>query len=92
VITQDIEKNASQLVFDPVGGYLRARGDIDVPKPLRRGLLIDFAARQSRDWYHIQYEETLHLCFLCSRLGHSEIYCSAPSFGIPMGSDLLVWV
>jgi hypothetical protein len=77
-IAQQIDKNATQVVFDPVGGYLRARVTVDVTKPLRRGLLIDSAARQSTDWYEIQYEHLPHFCFSCGRLGHSELFCPTP--------------
>jgi hypothetical protein len=45
---------------------------------LRRGLLIDSAARQSTDWYEIQYEHLPHFCFSCGRLGHSELFCPTP--------------
>jgi hypothetical protein len=41
-------------------------------------ILIDSAARQSRDWYEIQYEHLPHFCFSCGRLGHSELYCPVP--------------
>jgi hypothetical protein len=77
-IARELDKNASQFAFDPAGGFLRARVTVDVTKPLRRGILIDSAARKSRDWYEIQYENVPHFCFSCGRLGHSELYCQNP--------------
>ena len=52
-VAKQIDKNASSVQFDPVGGYLRARVTINVRKPLRRWILIDSAARGGRDWYDI---------------------------------------
>jgi hypothetical protein len=77
-IAKQIDKTATQFVFDPVGGYLRVRVTVDINKPLQRGLLIDSAARQSRDWYDIQYEHIPHFCFSCGRLGHSDLFCPTP--------------
>ncbi|KAE8778169.1 Alanyl-tRNA synthetase [Hordeum vulgare] len=48
-MARQIDENAS-VQLDPFGGYLRARVTIDVRKPLRRWILIDSAARGSRDW------------------------------------------
>ncbi|KAM0887769.1 hypothetical protein ACQ4PT_028791 [Festuca glaucescens] len=75
---KQVDKNASQVVFDPVGGFLRARVTIDVTKPLRRGILIDSAARKCQDWYVFQYEHVPHFCFSCGRLGHSDLFCPNP--------------
>jgi hypothetical protein len=91
-ITKELDKNALLFVFDPVGGYLRTRITVDVSKALRRGLLIDSVARQSRDWYNIQFEQLPHFCFSCGRLGHSEIFCPTPALGAPMRIGLLVLV
>ncbi|KAM0850525.1 hypothetical protein ACQ4PT_053028 [Festuca glaucescens] len=38
-IAKQIDKDATQIAFDPVGGFLRARVTVDVTKPLRRELL-----------------------------------------------------
>jgi hypothetical protein len=75
---KQLDKNATLFVFDPVGGYLRVRITVDVDKPLRRGILINSAARKSRDWYEIQYEHVPHFCFSYGRLGHSELFCPTP--------------
>jgi hypothetical protein len=77
-IAKMIDKEATQVAFDSVGGFLRARVTVDVTKPLRRGLLIELAARKSTDWYEIQYEQISHFCFSCGRLGHSELFCPTP--------------
>lgn len=54
------------------------RVTVDVSKPLRRWILIDSAARGSRDWYDIQYENVPNFCFSCGRLGHDDLLCSTP--------------
>ncbi|KAM0821979.1 hypothetical protein ACQ4PT_071815 [Festuca glaucescens] len=77
-IAKQLDKNASSVLIDPVGGYLRARITVDVNKPLRRGMLIDSAKRQSTDWYDIQYENIPFFCFSCGRLGYSDGYCPTP--------------
>jgi hypothetical protein len=77
-IAKQLDKEASQVAFDPVGGFLRARVTVDVTKPLRRGILINSAARKSQDWYEIQFENLPHFCFSCGRLGHSDMFCQNP--------------
>jgi hypothetical protein len=77
-IAKQIDKQATQTTFDPIGGFLRARVTVDVTKPLRRGILIDSAARKGRDWYECQYEQIPHFCFSCGRLGHSDLVCLTP--------------
>jgi hypothetical protein len=92
-IAKQIDKNSTQVVFDPVGGFLRARVTVDVTKPLRRGILIDSAARKGRDWYEFQYEHIPHFCFSCGRLGHSDLMCPTPGTrdedgSLPYGGSL----
>ncbi|KAM0896989.1 hypothetical protein ACQ4PT_022848 [Festuca glaucescens] len=92
-IEKKIDKNSAQVVFDPVGGFLRARVTVDVTKPLRRGILIDSAARKGRDWYEFQYEHIPHFCFSCGRLGHSDLMCPTPGTrdedgSLPYGASL----
>jgi hypothetical protein len=50
-IAKQLDKGASHVAFDPVGGFLRTRVTVDVTKPLRRGILINSVARKSQDWY-----------------------------------------
>ncbi|KAM0890300.1 hypothetical protein ACQ4PT_027121 [Festuca glaucescens] len=93
-IAKQLDKGASSVSVDPVGGgYLRARITVDVTKPLRRGMLIESAKRKSTDWYEIQYEQVPHFCFSCGRLGHSNICCAAPgnrdtNGNLPFGPEL----
>ncbi|KAE8766970.1 hypothetical protein D1007_61738 [Hordeum vulgare] len=78
LIAQQIDKDATSVQFDHVGGYLRARVSIEVKKPLRRWILITSAKRKKTDLYDIQYEQVPHFCFSCGRLGHSELFCPNP--------------
>lgn len=52
-IAQQIDKKATVIQIDPVGGFLRARVTIDVVKPLRWWILIESAKRKKQDWYNI---------------------------------------
>lgn len=77
-IAKQIDEHATDVIFDHVNGYLRARVTVEVSKPLRRWILIESAQRKSVDPYDIQYENIPHFCFSCGRLGHSDLHCSTP--------------
>ncbi|KAE8776659.1 hypothetical protein D1007_50640 [Hordeum vulgare] len=77
-IARQIDKTASIVQIDLVGGFLRARVSIDVRKPLRRWILIESAKRRSTDKYEIEYEHIPHFCFSCGRLGHAYPFCPSP--------------
>lgn len=92
-IAKQIDKEASSIHFDHGGGCLRARVTLDVAKPLRRWILINSARRGTTDPYDIQYENIPHFCFLCGRLGHSDLYCPTPGVrdehgDLPFGKGL----
>lgn len=78
-IARQIDKEASMVQFDHMGGFLRARVNVEVAKPLRRWILIESARRKKTDLYDIQYEQVPYLCFSCGRLGHSDLHC--PTLG-----------
>lgn len=77
-IAAQIDKEATMVHFDHVGGFLRARVSIEVVKPLRRWILINSARRKKVDPYDIQYEQLPYFCFSCGRLGHSDLHCPTP--------------
>lgn len=77
-IAQQIDKHASIVQIDPVGGFLRARVTIDVLKPLRRWIVIESTKKDKVDCYDIEYEQIPHFYFSCSRLGHSDLFCPTP--------------
>ncbi|KAE8797470.1 hypothetical protein D1007_27327 [Hordeum vulgare] len=77
-IARQIDKTATVVQIDPVGGFLRARVSIDVRKPLRRWILIESAKRKSTDKYDIEYEHIPHFCFSCGRLGHADPFRPSP--------------
>jgi hypothetical protein len=93
LIAKQLDKDASSVQIDPVGGFLSARITIDVNKPLRRGMLIDSTKRKSTNWYEIEYEQIPHFCFSCGRLGHSDLFCLVPGSrdangNLPFGPEL----
>jgi hypothetical protein len=78
IISGQIDKQAKDVEFDHVGGFLRARVTVDIANPLRRCILINSARRQCVDMYEVQYEQIPHFCFSCGRLGHSDMLCPTP--------------
>ena len=77
-MAKEIDKTIQSVQVDPVDGFLRARVTINVQQPLRRGILIQSAWRNSEDWYEIQYEHIPNFCFSCSRLSHPDMFCPTP--------------
>lgn len=57
------------------GGYMRVRVEVDVNKPLRRGVMVFSQRRNDTDWFNVQYEHLPHFCFSCGILGHSSLEC-----------------
>ena len=56
-IARQIDKHATIAQIDPVGGFLRARVTIDVLKPLRRWIVIEYTKRDQVECYDIEYEQ-----------------------------------
>lgn len=54
--------------------FIRVRVEIEVNKPLRRGLKIKQPNGESV-WLECKYEHLPTFCFICGRLGHAEKYC-----------------
>lgn len=77
-IAKRIDKEATSIHFDHGGGYLRARVNLDVAKPLRRWILIESARRGTTNPYDIQYENIPHFCLSCGHLGHFDPFCPMP--------------
>ncbi|XP_050222203.1 uncharacterized protein LOC126672298 [Mercurialis annua] len=62
---------------DRLGGwsrYIRVRVDIDIEKPLKRGVTVRLNANQKK-WLEVQYERLGSFCYVCGRLGHQDIDC-----------------
>ncbi|KAM0880812.1 hypothetical protein ACQ4PT_033324 [Festuca glaucescens] len=92
-IAHQIDKKASGVHFDDLGGFLGCRVTIDIAKPLRQWILIDSAKRKSVDMYEVQYEQIPHFCFSCGRLGHADTFCPTPGSrdehgNLPFGKNL----
>ncbi|KAE8801157.1 hypothetical protein D1007_23263 [Hordeum vulgare] len=93
LIAQQIDKNATQVQFDHMGGFLRARVTIDVNKALRRWISINSAKRKKEELYDIQYEHVPHFCFSYGQLGHNDLFCPTPrprdkNYDLPFGTNL----
>uniref|UniRef100_A0A803LY53 Zinc knuckle CX2CX4HX4C domain-containing protein n=1 Tax=Chenopodium quinoa TaxID=63459 RepID=A0A803LY53_CHEQI len=48
--------------------------EIDVPKPLRRGVFVAGGGSKSK-WVDIKYERLQIFCFFCGRLNHTDKEC-----------------
>jgi hypothetical protein len=77
------------------GSYMRVRVEVDVDKPLRRGVTVFSQRRNATDWFNLQYEDLPHYCFSCGILGHSSTDCKNPGEKddegkLPYSSDKLV--
>jgi hypothetical protein len=60
------------------GSYMRVRVEVDVDKPLRRGVTVFSQRRQTTDWFSLQYEDLPHYCFSCGFIGHTSTECNDP--------------
>jgi hypothetical protein len=60
------------------GSYMRVRVEIDVDKPLRRGVTVFSQRRNATDWFELQYEDLPRYCFSCGMIGHSSTACLNP--------------
>lgn len=61
------------------GAYLRAKVQIDITKPLMRGVSIFSTKRQAKEWYEVRYEKLPNYCYSCGIIGHSSIECPTPA-------------
>uniref|UniRef100_A0A803M694 Zinc knuckle CX2CX4HX4C domain-containing protein n=1 Tax=Chenopodium quinoa TaxID=63459 RepID=A0A803M694_CHEQI len=61
---------------DPLGWneYLRVKVQVDINKPLRRGVRVA-TRRQGSKWCGIQYERLADFCYYCGRIEHTDIEC-----------------
>jgi hypothetical protein len=60
-----------------VSNYLRVRVQVDVRKPLLRGVFLEKVTSGGRDWCPIQYEFLPNFCYGCGLLGHVYKECDA---------------
>ncbi|KAM0874572.1 hypothetical protein ACQ4PT_037340 [Festuca glaucescens] len=60
------------------GRYMRVRVEVDVDKPLMRGVTVYSQRRRATDWFEVQYENLPLYCFSCGIIGHSSIECQNP--------------
>ena len=60
---------------DPIGWskYMRFRVDVNLDKPLRRGMRI--ATANGSKWIKFKYEKLMDLCYACGKLGHNYSQC-----------------
>jgi hypothetical protein len=60
------------------GSYMRVRVEVDVDKPLMRGVTVFSQRRNLMDWFEVQYEQLPLYCFSCGFVGHSSTECKNP--------------
>ena len=60
------------------GPFLRARVDVEVAKPVRRGVLLKTKKDEELEWFDIQYEKLPFYCLSCGVMGHSKLECDKP--------------
>uniref|UniRef100_A0ACD5YCK1 Uncharacterized protein n=1 Tax=Avena sativa TaxID=4498 RepID=A0ACD5YCK1_AVESA len=60
------------------GSYMRVRVEIDVHKPLMRGVTVFSQRLNVTEWFDVQYENLPHYCFSCGILGHGSTECKDP--------------
>jgi hypothetical protein len=77
------------------GSFMRVRVEVDVDKPLRRGITVFSQCRNATEWYEVQYEHLPHYCFSCGIVGHSSVECKNPrerdvEGKLPYSADRLV--
>lgn len=58
-------------------GYARLRVNLDVRKPLRRGIFIKYA-KEERSWLSFQYEKLPNFCFFCGKMGRGKMGMHVP--------------
>ncbi|CAD6250169.1 unnamed protein product [Miscanthus lutarioriparius] len=61
------------------GAYLRAKVQINITKPLMRGVSIFSTKRQVKEWYEVRYEKLPNYCYSCGIIGHSSVECLIPA-------------
>jgi hypothetical protein len=60
-----------------VSNYLRVKVQVDVRKPLLRGVFLEEVTSGCKDWCPIQYEFLPNFCYGCGLLGHVYRECDA---------------
>ncbi|KAI7999590.1 hypothetical protein LOK49_LG09G01115 [Camellia lanceoleosa] len=73
----DMEYGDGGIVW---GRTLRLRVEINIAKPLRRGLKLALSGRESV-WVTLTYEKLPNFCFHCGLLGHSIRDCANKILG-----------
>lgn len=64
---EDVEHDEERYCW---GSSLRVRVNLDISKPLRRGLKLNIAGPMGGNWIPIQYERLPDFCFCCGKLDH----------------------
>jgi hypothetical protein len=57
------------------GAFLPARLEIELSKPIKRGVLLRMSMDGAPKWDDAQYEKLHFLCFSCGILGHGGLEC-----------------
>ncbi|MBA0760078.1 hypothetical protein Gotri_022860 [Gossypium trilobum] len=69
-LTHAIGSNFEGIISSELNGdFCRIKVELDVQKPLRRGIFI-LASMQGKSWVPFKYENLPGFCFGCGRMGH----------------------
>jgi hypothetical protein len=60
------------------GSFMRVQVEVNVDKPLMRGVTVYSQRRHATDWFEVQYENLPHYCYSCGIIGHSSLDCKNP--------------
>jgi hypothetical protein len=68
------------------GSYKCSRVEIDIDKPLKRGVTMFSQHRNATDWFDLQYENLPHYCLLVVSLDTRQLHARTQVKGILKGS------
>lgn len=63
---------------EEVENFFRIRGNINVDKPIRRGMRL-YVPNLGEEWEILQYERLPHICFYSGHIGHMLKNCKQAS-------------
>lgn len=69
----EVDDDGGEMV---AGRSLRLKIRLDIPKPLRRGIIVDLGEERGERWCPISYEHLPDFCYIYGVIGHVDRACS----------------